>query len=107
MHEINRFNFDAFLARAARMQWHEIIQAAEQECAAAEAASYGVKGAIAARKAGGPEYAHNLKELLFWLRYGAKPGSVSDANWAKFRVIASHLVEIGNFRAEILTEWVA
>jgi hypothetical protein len=68
-HLSERYDFDAFLARAKAMQWHEILQAAEQECAAAEAASYGRKGAVAARNAGSTRYAHNLKELLFWLRY--------------------------------------
>ena len=107
MYETDPFDFDAFLARAASMQWHEILQAAERECADAEAASYARKGAVAARQAGGPEYAQNLKELLFWLRYGTKPFSVSGANWAKFRVIAFHLVEIGNLKPEALSEWAA
>lgn len=107
MHSANRFSFDAFLARAVTMQWHEILRAAEQECVAAENASYVKKGAVAARAAGGPEYAQNLKELLFWLRYGSKPGTVSDENWAKFRIIASHLVEIGNFKPEVLSQWAA
>jgi hypothetical protein len=41
--------FDAFLARAATLQWHEIIVAAEDECRRAEEQSYGRKGAVAAR----------------------------------------------------------
>ena len=106
-HTFRPYDFDAFLARAATMQWHEIIVEAEQECRSAEEQSYGKKGAVAARAAGSTTYAQNLKELLFWLRYGQKPGSVSATNWAKFRVIAAHLVKIGNFKPEALSEWVA
>ena len=100
-----QYDFDAFLDRIMNLQWHEILQAAEQECSAAESVSYGRKGAVAARAAGSTRYAEQLKELLFWLRYGQKPSGIGDAAWRRFRLIAVHLVEIGNLKPEVLQAW--
>lgn len=99
------YDFHAFLDRAMTMEWHEILKAAENECAAAESASYGTKGAVAARSAGSARYAEQLKELLFWLRYGKRPFSADDHAWMTFRPLAAHLVEIGNLKPEVLREW--
>jgi len=46
---------------------------ADQECGTAERRSYGVRGAPRQRQMGSTVYAHQIKEFLYFMRYGSKP----------------------------------
>ena len=96
------YNLGEFLDAMIGKDYHEILVAAEQECAAAEYYSYGIKGAVKARQIGSADYAFALKRFLVFMRYGARPGGIPNGEFAMYRPICESLVQRKRFRPTIL-----
>lgn len=97
------FDFEAFLARMMDVEHPGlIIQAAERECNRAEGGNSRGRVAPAARAAGAYEYARQLKNLLYFLRFGQKPGGVGHEDWAQIRVLIRKMVDRGVYKPEAL-----
>ncbi len=88
-----RYDIAEFLTEMIGTDWHEIIPAAEAECATAEAQSYSVRGAPKARKLGSTRYASDIKRLLYFMRYGTLPDHLSDREVRIYKLITESLVE--------------
>ena len=96
------YDFDKFLKAMAGMDYYEILVKADQECAAAERRSYGVRGAPKQRQMGSTVYARDIKAFLFFMRYGAKPAGVAEWDFAAYKPVCEALVEKGQFKPSIL-----
>jgi hypothetical protein len=71
------FRFSDFLEHAKDMGMVEIIIAGSNEVDEIERISFRVKGSVKTRNRGSLDYARRLKNFLFFLRHGMKPGSAS------------------------------
>ena len=60
------------------------------------------KGGPKARKLGSNAYATRIKQFLNFMRYGSRPGGVSDHDFAAYRPVAEALVANQEFKPEIL-----
>ncbi len=62
-----------FISELANKSYFEMIYLLDKEATAAERQLFKPKTAIAERPIRGPEYVNKLKNLIYYLRYGAKP----------------------------------
>ena len=96
-----RYDFDAFIQRVKMLNYDEIIIKASAACSGAENASFDRPGAVQARESGSLDFVSRLKDLLFFLRSGALPNSLS-MDCRVYKEIAELLVAKGQFKKEIL-----
>ncbi len=96
-----RSSFSDFIDRIKDKDYHEIIQVAEEEANSVERISYRIKGAVRNRQMGSTSYAEELKEFLFFMRYGKKPFSINEWNWDLYRIVVDKFVEKGQFKQSI------
>ena len=101
-YEKTPYDFQEFLNRIKDKDYPDIIQAAESEANRVERISYNVSGAVKARKLGSIEYARKLKEFLFYMKTGAKPGGVSEWDFQSYRQVVQSLVNKKQFKPESL-----
>jgi hypothetical protein len=95
-------DFAAFLTRVAALDFLDIAKQVNAECARAEGASYGHQP----RKLGSTNrYAHRIKEFLFFLQNRSRPGSASDADFARYQPVVQALVRKGQLAPEFLQEF--
>jgi hypothetical protein len=80
-----------FMKAVEEKSYQDIICLAEREATEAERMSYRPRVAVEANKMGNEEYAENLKNLLFYLRYHIKPFGVSDTVFELFELITRNL----------------
>lgn len=99
----DRFNFSDFIDRNIEKSYHEIIQAADNECSYVEKISYGVKGCVKNREAGSPLYATKLKKFLFFMRHGSIPSGIDEFDLGSYMRVARKLVERGEFNEKIMS----
>jgi hypothetical protein len=82
----------------------EIFQIAQREIAGAESGLSGVKGAVAKRASGAPEYVAILKGFMFVFMTGGRPSMGEfEEEFQKFKPIIESLVKKGQFKPEILS----
>jgi hypothetical protein len=62
-----------FISELKNKDFFEMIYLLDKEATEAERQLYNPKSAMSERQICGPEYASNLKNLIFYLRYGARP----------------------------------
>ena len=100
---MKHYDFDAFLEEMARMDFPDILVAAERAGKAAEkSATGGHKGVVQARKMGALAYAHKIGAFLFFIRYGQRPSGVDDEEFKKYMVVVRPLVQKGQLRPSVL-----
>lgn len=95
------FNIKEFLDAMVGRGFVEIFNAADQECGTAEHLSRGKKGK-AAKEMGSMSYAASLKALLFFLRFGRRPASISDKEFALYRPVCEELIRKGELLPSVL-----
>ena len=61
-----------------------------RKCARAEGVSFG-RGGPRQRDLGGTEHVRRIKELLFFMRNGTRPGSATDHDFASYRLVVERL----------------
>ncbi len=81
----------------------EILQEADKECASVERTLSRVKNAPRNRDQGGVAYCSQIKEFLFFMRSGTRPGSVSPANFQAYKPVVQSLISRGELTVETLT----
>ena len=96
------YDFHSFIQKIKDKDYFEIIKDAEEEVKFVESISYRKKGAVKAREMGSTNYDHKIKEFLFWMRHGVKPGSSSESDFQLYQIVAEKLVEKGQFKSSIL-----
>lgn len=89
------YDFQAFLARVSHLDLAPVVAAANEECHRAEAASFSVRGAPRRRAEGSVEYTTKLRQLLFFLQHGAKPGGVDPHDFRAYEPLVRSLVAKG------------
>jgi hypothetical protein len=98
---MNRFDFSDFINSIINKNYHEMIQAAENEAYRVEKISYGVKGCVENRRAGSTRYVDELKKFLFFMRQGMIPSGSEQHVW-QYKRVAEKLVEKGQFKPSVL-----
>ena len=61
-----------FISELENKDYFEMIYLLDKEATEAERQLYNPKSEMSERQICGPEYANNLKNLIFYLRYGAR-----------------------------------
>lgn len=82
-----------------------VLMDGQERVARVERSLYGVKGGPARRKAGGADFVHDMKKVLFWLQSGHHPAGISPAMWAICREMCAVFVERGQWKPEALHEF--
>lgn len=100
------YDFQRFLLRMATLSIGEILHEAEKECAAVEGTLARVKGAVRRRQQGGTAYCSQIKELMFFLTNGRRPGSVSPADFQAYRVVVESLIARGELSVQTISLFV-
>jgi len=62
-----------FISELENKDYFEMIYLLDQEATAAERQLYNPKSEMSERQICGPEYVSKLKNIIFYLRYGARP----------------------------------
>ena len=62
-----------FISELENKDFFEMIYLLDKEATEAERQLFNPKSKLCERQICGPEYVSNLKDLIFYLRYGAKP----------------------------------
>lgn len=96
------YDFHAFLQRMTKLSHIEILQEADKECALVERTLFSVKGAPKRRDQGGDAYCSQIKEFLFFMRSGKRPGSVSTTNFQVYKPVVQSLISKGELAVETL-----
>jgi hypothetical protein len=99
------YDFQQFLDAMVGKDYHEILVKAEQECAAAERRSYGVRGAPRQRQMGSTIYARDIKAFLYFMRYGSKPAGVAEWDFKAYKPVCEALVKSGQFKPTVLDQF--
>jgi hypothetical protein len=99
-----QYDFRAFLERMAPLSYASILREAELECGSVERTLYVVKGAPKRRDNGGSAYVEKIRAFLFFMRYGTRPGSASDADFRAYKLVVQALVERGEFKPDALSD---
>jgi limonene-1,2-epoxide hydrolase len=96
------FKIREFLKAVEDMDYHEIIKAAQRECRLVDNISFGVKGAVKARKMGSGEYMLELKSFIHFLANEVHALSETDKANPLYRSVCESLVRRGQLPASIL-----
>jgi hypothetical protein len=96
------YDFGEFLRSLKDMGYQEIIQEAERQVRDIEAGLSGVRGVPRQRRLVAGRYAHRLKEFLFFMRSGTRPGGADDVTFQMYRPICERLVERGECKPSVL-----
>jgi len=94
---VSPYDFGDFIESVKDKDFLDIIEAADRACAAAERASYIVKGARNARAQGSTRYVASLKAFLFFMRTQSKPIGVSVYSFSLYKKVAENLVAKGQW----------
>ena len=97
-----RDDFHDFVARAKNLDLPALIKEAEREAADAERRAHWGRGVATVRRADAQTLVRQLSELLYFLRFCAKPARVRPDGWLAYRPIAERLVASGQWKAEAL-----
>jgi hypothetical protein len=103
---MRQYDFQAFLDRISDLNYFEMIREAEREASAIDAAlspGRGRKGIDKQYKGEAASYRNLQGGFLFFLRYGIKPGGVSDLDFLSFRPVIEKLVKKGQLKDTILS----
>jgi len=95
------YDFEAFLRGIENLTYDQMIREANEHCRRAEAASTG-RGGPQQRAIGSIEYQTKIKQFLFFLQSGARPGGASASDFASYRPAIEALVKKGHYKPEIL-----
>ena len=93
------YDFDDFVSRMSKLGYMEILTFADAECARAERA--GAKE----QERGSVGYAERIKSFLWFMRFGKRPVSADDEEFARYRPVVVELVEKGQYEPEALIEF--
>lgn len=99
------YDFHGFLQRMAKLNHNEILHEANKECASVERTLSRVKGAPKHREQGGGTYCSQIKEFLFFMQNGKRPGSASPIDFQAYKLIVESLINRGEWKAEMLTQF--
>jgi hypothetical protein len=84
------YDFAAFLARMPTLKSREeMLSEADAVCANAE------RGGPRQRALGGVDYTRRVKDFMYFLHYGARPGGASDQEFQAYRPVVQRLVALG------------
>jgi hypothetical protein len=97
-----RYDFHDFIQRMAKLDYIDILKTANAECGHVESQLSGVRGAPQRRKEGGVEHAAKIKRFLYYMRYGDRPGGISDGEFSSYRPAVEALIAKGQFKKEAL-----
>ena len=89
---MSKYDFATFLARVSELGWVEVLAEANAECGRVERESSGVRGAPKRRAEGSVAYTTKLKQLLFFLQSGTRPGGVEPSNFRLYEPLVRSLV---------------
>ncbi len=67
-----------FISNLENKDFYEMIYMLDQEATEAERQLFNPKSKLCERQICGPEYVANLKNLIFYLRYGARPRGLQE-----------------------------
>ena len=95
-------SFDQWLGNAQELDLPALIKAAEWDASDAERRAHKGRGGQAVRRAEAQQLARQLGELLYFLRFCAKPTRVRPDDWLAYRPVAQRLVAKGQWKAEAL-----
>jgi hypothetical protein len=96
------FNFEEFLKAMLNKDFSEIIKMAEQEAYDVENRLYKGGGGFQARKTGGLTYSKKVGEFIFFIRYGIRPSSTSNEDFAKYLPICNALIQRNQIKPSVL-----
>lgn len=96
------YNFQDFLERMARLDYHDILREADAECGRVQKVSSRVRGAPRQRKMGSLQYLQRIKEFLFFMQHGIRPATASESDFQSYRPVVETLVEKGQIKPETL-----
>jgi hypothetical protein len=100
---MKHYDFDAFLEEMARLDFPDILTAAERIGRAAEkSATGGHKGVVQARKMGALAYSHKIGAFLFFIRYRQRPSGVDDKEFKKYMVVVQPLIQKEQLKPSVL-----
>ena len=95
-------SFHQWLGNAQEFDLPALIKAAEWDASDAERRAHRGRGDEAVRRAEAQQLVRQLGELLYFLRFCAKPARVRPDDWLAYRPVAERLVAIGQWKAEVL-----
>ena len=90
---MNTFDFPAFLARVEGFGLLEVLAEANSEYVRAERASSGTRRAPRNRDAGSVNYGVRIKQFMFFLQSGSRPGGAEAADLRLYLPVVRRLVE--------------
>ena len=76
-----------FISKLENKDFFEMIYLLDKEATEAERQLFNPKSEMAERQICGPEYVSNLKNLIFYLRYGAKPRGLREEHISLFDTV--------------------
>jgi hypothetical protein len=86
----------------ATLDYDDILLQADGSGTAVERSSFGVKGCVKRREMGSVDFVRKIGEFLFFMRYGRRPGTVSDEDFRKYLIVVCPLVDKGQLSPSIL-----
>ena len=89
---MSQYDFSAFLLRIENLGLIEVLAEANAECGRTENASFGVRGAPKKRAEGSVAYVTQLKQFLFFLQTGTRPGGVNAPDFRLYEPVVRALV---------------
>lgn len=99
------YDFQQFLDAMAGKNYPEIIAIAEQELGSAEQGSRRTRGVATQRESMRREYAEQVGEFLFFMRIGVRPSNAPESDFKRYRPVCEALVEKGQFKPSILSQF--
>ena len=76
-----------FISELENKDFFEMIYLLDKEATDAERQLYNPKSEMSEKQICGPEYVSNLKNLIFYLRYGAKPRGLRKEDLSLFKSV--------------------
>ena len=99
------YSISEFLKQIENMDYPEIKKYAEEVARRIEGLSFNVKGAVKARELGSMKYVQQIKQFLFFMGSGVKPGGVDEHIFQLYRPICEKLVQKKQFKPEVLDKF--
>jgi limonene-1,2-epoxide hydrolase len=96
------FKIREFLKAVEDMDYHEIIRTAQRECRQVDNISFGVKGAVKARKMGSGEYMLELKSFIHFLANEAPAVNATNKANPLYHPVCESLVRRGQLPPSVL-----